>query len=52
MPISTTDCLGNALTLHDTASVDRVNDFVEGFIASEARAVRVLEAGDDPSPTV
>ncbi|MFN3377406.1 MAG: tetratricopeptide repeat protein [Burkholderiaceae bacterium] len=52
MPISTTDSLGNALTLHDAASVERVNDFVEGFIASEARAVRVLEAADDPSPTV
>lgn len=52
MPISTTDSLGNALTVHDAASVDRVNDFVEGFIASEARAVRVLEAADDPAPTV
>lgn len=48
-----TDSLGNRVTLPDESSLAAVNDFVEGFIASEARAVNVLAAaGDDPSPMV
>jgi hypothetical protein len=48
-----TDSLGNALTLEDGRSATAVNDFVEGFIASEARAVNVLGvAENDPSPIV
>ena len=45
-----TDILGNALTLHDPGSVDPVNDFVQGFIACESRAVNILAAaGSDHS---
>jgi hypothetical protein len=48
-----TDSLGNALTLDDERSAAAVNDFVEGFIANEARAVNVLGAAeDDASPIV
>ena len=48
-----TDCLGNAATLEDEAGLAALNDFVEGFIASEARAVNILEAAaHDPSPIV
>lgn len=46
------DSLGNTLTLDDGASLGAVNDFVEGFIASEARAANILAAADDPSPIV
>jgi len=47
-----TDALGNELTLDDGGSLAALNDFVEGFIASEARAVNVLQAQDDPSAMV
>ena len=47
-----TDSLGNPITLHDAASVAALNDFVEGFIACEARAVNVLNAAADTSPIV
>ena len=48
-----TDSLGNPLTLADEGSVAAVNDFVEGFIASEARAANVLAAAQaDESPIV
>ncbi|NML43162.1 tetratricopeptide repeat protein [Ramlibacter sp. G-1-2-2] len=47
-----TDALGNAVTLEREASLAPVNDFVEGFIASEARAVNVLQAQDDPGAIV
>jgi hypothetical protein len=48
-----TDALGNAVTLRDARSLAAVDDFVEGFIASEARAVNVLSiAGEDLSPIV
>lgn len=47
-----TDALGNPVTLDDAASLARVDDFVEGFIASEARAADILQAGDDASPIV
>jgi len=46
------DSLGNTLTLDDPASLGAVNDFVEGFIASEARAANILSAAADPSPIV
>ena len=47
------DCLGNPVTLQQPDSLAAVNDFVEGFIASEARAVNILSAADtDPSPLV
>lgn len=39
-----TDSLGNPVTLRDGGSLAAVNDFVEGFIASEARAVNILAA--------
>lgn len=47
-----TDCLGNPVTLGSASSLAALDDFVEGFIASEARAVNVLQAQDDPSPIV
>ena len=48
-----TDGLGNPVTLHDAASAARVDDFVLGFIACEARAVRILEAAEaDHGPSV
>lgn len=47
-----TDALGNPVTLQDAASLAPLNDFVEGFIASEARAVNVLQAAADPSAIV
>jgi len=46
------DCIGNPLTLHDPASLAPLNDFVEGFIASEARAANLLAAAGDDSPIV
>ncbi|MES3004391.1 MAG: tetratricopeptide repeat protein [Pseudomonadota bacterium] len=48
-----TDVLGNEATLDDAASLGALNDFVEGFIASEARAVNILAAAEpDMSPIV
>jgi tetratricopeptide (TPR) repeat protein len=48
-----TDSLGNAATLEGETSLAALNDFVEGFIASEARAVNILQAAvDDQSPIV
>jgi hypothetical protein len=48
-----TDSLGNAATLESDTSLAALNDFVEGFIASEARAVNILTAAaHDPSPIV
>jgi hypothetical protein len=48
-----TDCLGNPVTLETQGSVAALNDFVEGFIASEARAVNILQAAaEDASPIV
>ncbi len=48
-----TDSLGNPVTLSDPGSVGAVNDFVEGVIACEARAVNVLQlAAHDPSAIV
>jgi hypothetical protein len=47
-----TDALGNPVTVPDEASLAALNDFVEGFIASEARAVNILLAQADGSPIV
>ncbi|WP_298931451.1 tetratricopeptide repeat protein [uncultured Ramlibacter sp.] len=48
-----TDSLGNPLTLQGAASLPALNDFVEGFIASEARAADILAAAQhDGSPMV
>ncbi|KQP14425.1 tetratricopeptide repeat protein [Pseudorhodoferax sp. Leaf267] len=48
-----TDSLGNPVTLEQAGSLARVDDFVEGFIACEARAVRILEvAGHDHGASV
>ena len=47
-----TDALGNPLTLDGGANLAAVDDFVEGFIASEARAVNILQAQGDASAMV
>ncbi len=48
-----TDSLGNPVTVEGEAGVAALNDFAEGFIASEARAANVLEAAlRDDSPMV
>jgi tetratricopeptide (TPR) repeat protein len=47
-----TDALGNAVTLQDQGSLPALNAFVEGFIASEARAADILQAQEDASPIV
>ncbi len=39
-----TDSLGNAVTLESESALAAVNDFAVGFIASEARAVNILDA--------
>ena len=47
------DALGNPVTLESLGSLPALNDFVEGFIASEARAVNILPAAvQDASPIV
>jgi hypothetical protein len=46
------DALGNALSLQHGQSLAAVNDFFEGFIACEARAVNVLKVASDESPIV
>jgi hypothetical protein len=40
------DCLGNPVVLQDRASLAALNDFVEGFIQCEARAVNVLRLAE------
>jgi len=47
-----TDSLGNAVTLEGADALPVLNDFVEGFIACEARAVNVLQAAADPGAIV
>ena len=47
-----TDALGQPVTLEDPAGLAPLNDFVEGFIACEARAANILSAQEDPSPVV
>eukprot|EP01035_Chromulina_nebulosa_P040121 gene40121-54244_t len=50
---SLADSLGTPLTLDDPASLPLVDDFVMGFISTEARAVNLLAAADaDASPIV
>ena len=47
------DALGNPVSLADPASLGPLNDFVEGFIACEARVANVLQvAQTDASPLV
>ncbi|MDQ0589361.1 tetratricopeptide repeat protein [Variovorax paradoxus] len=47
------DRLGNALTLDDATSLPLVDDFVMGFVSTEARAVNLLAlAESDASPMV
>lgn len=46
------DAHGNPVVVDDPASLARVNDFVEGFVACEARVVRVLEAAQHDTSTV
>jgi hypothetical protein len=49
----TTDSLGNPVTLREAGSLGAVNDFVEGFIACEARIVHILDIAEtDASPLV
>ncbi|MDR6451023.1 hypothetical protein FB547_1011137 [Variovorax beijingensis] len=55
MPSATlhADSFGNPLTLDDAASLPLVEDFVMGFVSTEARAVNLLAlAGRDASPMV
>ena len=47
-----TDVLGNPVTLESPAALAPLNDFVEGFIASEARAANILQAQEDGSAVV
>lgn len=49
---SFTDSLGNPISLTEAASQRAVNEFVEGFISCEARAVDILSAAHDDSPIV
>lgn len=42
--MTTQDSLGNPVQLQDRSSLAALNDFVEGFITCEARAVNVLSA--------
>ena len=42
----TTDSLGNPVLLQDRASLSALNDFVEGFITCEARAVNILSVAE------
>ncbi|MFL6692921.1 MAG: tetratricopeptide repeat protein [Ramlibacter sp.] len=48
-----TDLLGNPVTLDGgDRSLAVLDEFVEGFIASESRAADILAAADDPTPLV
>ncbi|MDB5945976.1 MAG: hypothetical protein JWQ33_1002 [Ramlibacter sp.] len=48
-----TDNLGNPVSLQHEGSLPGLNDFVDGFIASEARAANILQtAAVDASPLV
>ena len=40
------DSLGNPVGLHDHASLPALNDFVDGFLRCEARAVNVLQLAE------
>lgn len=40
------DCLGNPVHLQDPASLGVLNDFVEGFLACEARVANILQVAD------
>lgn len=48
-----TDSLGNPVSLQHAGSLPGLNDFVDGFIASEARAANILDAAaTDEAPLV
>lgn len=47
-----TDALGNPVTLESEAALAPLNDFVEGFISSEARVVNVLQAAEDDGSAI
>jgi hypothetical protein len=47
-----TDAFGNPVALDSETSLAVLNDFVEGFLASEARAANILQAERDDSPMV
>ncbi len=46
------DSLGNPVGLHDPASLAALNDFVEGFLRCEARAVNVLALADTDTSAI
>ena len=47
------DLLGNPVTpAHGDATLAAIDNFVEGFLASESRAVDILAAEDDPTPVL
>jgi len=46
------DALGNPVTLESAGSLGGLNDFVEGFIASEERAVNVLQAAAEDTSAI
>ena len=46
------DCLGNPVLLQDRSSLTALNDFVEGFIACEARAVNVLTLAESDQSAI
>ena len=53
MSQKTDDVLGNPVTLQSAATLPLLNDFVEGFIACEARVANILSiAEQDESPLV
>src|SRR6185369_11488625 len=47
-----TDSLGNPVTLDSGDALAAVNDFVEGFIASEARAVNIVDAAEHDASAI
>jgi tetratricopeptide (TPR) repeat protein len=46
------DSLGNPVTLDDAAHLDRVDDFVQGLLRYEPRAVRLLEIAGEESGAI
>ncbi len=46
------DGLGNPVRLEQATSLPALNDFVEGFIACEARAIRVLDVAQHDGSTI
>ncbi len=46
------DSLGNPVGLHDAASLNALNDFVDGFLRCEARAVNVLALAESETSAI